>query len=378
MNLSFEGFILDRQDRVRASRYASSRILVYGILFLLLAGLWFVPSLFHLKGQFVPYDENDMAIGLSPKPYVERAIVLYSWEKDVQLTVHALSESSSPIRIIVLNQQSYNNFLEGLSHNVVYDSAPAIEVEFSIPLPFINGKETFYYMLLQNPNSQSISTTYRVSLSYEMAFLGYTLVEWFSRTPMLIIVIAAVLVEAKNRHIGFSDITGQSKHTSELEVDYPKTKSSTPIQRTESVESTETGKANKSAPSQDSLEKLPAFLGEHLVDANRVLGIPLIVKRLDTLVFDVDVNPGTIDIHVYDEPKFVELNGKGYYSLSRSEKIFNASFSATVHSARGLEWTPTKPGKYIFVLDNSLNGIQKRCKLDYNSRQQPPTGIRYI
>jgi hypothetical protein len=150
---------------------------------------------------------------------------------------------------MVLDQHNFEYFLGGLSHNVVYDSGPSVLVEFGVPLPFIGGKDTIYYLVLQNPNAQSISTTYRVSLGYEMVFLGYTYVEWFSRIPMLIIVVAAVLIEAKNRHIGFSDITGQFKHTSELEVDYPQTKSPTQMQETESVEPTETGRVDLSEPS---------------------------------------------------------------------------------------------------------------------------------
>ncbi|MCJ7770525.1 hypothetical protein MUP37_02990 [Candidatus Bathyarchaeota archaeon] len=86
------------------------------------------------------------------------------------------------------------------------------------------------------------------------------------------------------------------------------------------------------------------------------------------------MDPRTIDLYVYEGPKFVELNSKEYFKLSRVAKIFDSSFYYTVHSARGQIWTPTKPGRHVIVLDNSANAVQKRCKLDYESSRQEDTG----
>jgi hypothetical protein len=301
-----------------------------------------------------------MAIAVS-KPYVERAIVLYgSWESDVRLTVSAESESSDPVRVRVLDQHNFENFLGGLSHNAVYDSGPSVLVEFSAPLPFIGGKDTVYYLVLQNPNAQSISTTYRASLGYEMAFLGYTYVEWLSRIMMPIAIVTALWIEAKNRNVTFSGIPGLFKHTAKLIANPP------PIEPP-------TSKKEPTSSVLDSLGEIPVF-AEHIIDSWKALGLPIVVTSLEAIVFNVDVDPGTIDLYVYEEPKFVELNSKEYFKLTRVSKIFNSSFSYTVHSARGLVWTPTKPGRYVIVLDNSANAIQKRCKLDYESSGQQDTG----
>jgi hypothetical protein len=86
------------------------------------------------------------------------------------------------------------------------------------------------------------------------------------------------------------------------------------------------------------LEYLPTLLGEHLVDAHKSVSIPMIVSKLETMSFNIDVDQGNIDLHIYEEPKFVELNSKHYYGLSRSEKIFNASYSATVHARAKSEY----------------------------------------
>jgi hypothetical protein len=203
-----------------------------------------------------------------------------------------------------------------------------------------------------------------------MALLGHTIVEWLSRISIALAIVAVLWIEARRRNLTFSDIPGLFKQTAKLIVDSSPTEPIASMQESTSGESAEAGEIGASASSQDSQEELPQLLGEYLVDANKTLGIPLIVARLETIIFNIDVNPGSIDIHVYDEAKFVELNGRNYFRLSRVGKIFESAFSTTVHSVRGLEWTPAKLGKYIIVLDNSDNSIQKRCKLDYSSSSQ--------
>ena len=338
----------------------------------IIVGLWFAPSLLHLRTMFVPYQESFSIAGSGANiNYVERAVILHSfWQTSVSVTVSASSQVQNPVRIMVMDQQSYTNFLAKRSYSVIYDSGTVMMAEFNIPLQLKNAEDTIYQVVFQNPYPATTEVTNKISISYEMALLGHTIIEWLSRISIALAIVAVLQIEARRRNITFSDIPGLFKQTAKLIVNSPPTEPITSMQESTSGESAETREIGASASLQDSQEELPQLLGEYLVDANKTLGIPLLVERLETIIFNIDVNPGSIDIHVYDEAKFVELNGRNYFRLSRVGRIFESAFSTAVHSVRGLEWTPTKLGKHIIVLDNSDNGIQKRCKLDYSSSTQ--------
>jgi hypothetical protein len=267
--------------------------------------------------------------------------------------------------MMVMDLPNYSVFSSGgLNYGTLYSSGSAYLIDSGISLQLADSQITTYYLVLQNPNPRDVLVTYKASISYEMAFLGHTIIEWLSRIAMFIVVLAALWFEAWRRHITFADIPNIFRNTAKLIVESPSTEPLTSMQ--ESPSTTEPAdKGEQSVSSQDSLEEMPTFLGEHLVDAHKALGIPLIVSGFETVCFNVDVNLGTIDLHIYEEAKFVELNGRDYYGLSRSEKALNALSSTTVHRVRGLEWTPTKAGKHVVVLDNTANAVQKRCKLDY-------------
>ena len=303
---------------------------------------------------------------------MERAIDLGSWQTNVKLVVHCASSTSDPINIVVMDKSNYDKFQSGDMTYIVYHSSGTFwQIDFEMSLPPTNSQDPEYYLVLQNPNPLTVLVTHKTSISYERAFMGRPLVEALSRIAMPIVVLAALWFEAWGRHITFADIPNIFRQTAKLIAESPSTEPLTSMQEsTSTTESADTSKGEQPVSLQDSLEELPTFLGEHLVEAHKALGIPLIVSSPQTLCFNVDANPGTIDLHIYEEAKFVELNGRDYYGLSRSEKALNALSSTTVHRVRGLEWTPTKAGKYVVVLDNTANAVQKRCKLDYSFSRQ--------
>jgi hypothetical protein len=274
-----------------------------------------------------------------------------------------------------MSQESYTNFLAGLGYSSIYDSGTVWQIESNIPLQSKNGIDVAYYVVLQNPNNVMALTTFRAGISYEMAFLGSRIIELASRIPIVAIISAAILLEAKRRNFTGVGIHHTSQHflrTATAGVSEPP---SEPEYEPRSIVSNiaaqekpiqETRSGSESTLQIIALPKMPDLLGYYLVEASKSVEIPMIVTGPETASFDIDVNEGTIDLHVFKEARFIALNEKGYSTLHRGQKIFNASYSTTVHSARGLEWTPKQPGKYFIVLDNSSNANLKRCTLDYS------------
>ncbi|MCJ7634972.1 hypothetical protein MUP77_21605 [Candidatus Bathyarchaeota archaeon] len=171
-------------------------------LIVIIAGLWFLPSLIHLRQEFVTYDETiDIAWAGSSKDYVERGFVIYgSWETDVRITGSYIVQNALSARIYVMDSQNYVSWQYGIGYRAIYVSDVRTAQDFSIPIPSGNGQESIWYLVFQNPNNQGIYVINRAGVNYERAFLGHSYVEWVSRIGIVIVLFAAVWVIVSKRY----------------------------------------------------------------------------------------------------------------------------------------------------------------------------------
>jgi hypothetical protein len=110
--------------------YQERRTLVFGAwditkvvaLIIIIVGLWFLPSLIHLRQELVTYNETiDIAPVDSLKDYVERGFVIYgSWETDVRITGNYIVRDAFSARIYVLDSLNYDKFQYGLAYQPLY------------------------------------------------------------------------------------------------------------------------------------------------------------------------------------------------------------------------------------------------------------------
>ncbi len=329
------------------------------IVLIIIVGLWFLPSLINLREEVVNYDET-LAIQATGKNYVERGFIVYGpWETDVRLTGSFSVNNLLPALMYGLDSQNYNYWKDGMVSSPIYFSGATTAQEFNIPIPSRDGQETTWYLVFQNPNSQSIVVTYRVAINFERAFLGHSYVEWVSRIGIVIALIYAVWAMVSKRY---------EIHRARTIQRYPRQNGSIHEKK---------GDDNKKSPkeliqppqysqsdSMPTVEVMLRFVDYLDIDGGKYVSKLLEINETGKVTFELDVDESeTIDFYIFDEETFSNWDTGNYASLSSSRKTFYACVSANNVSHQVIGWTPPRIGNYKLVLDNSSSLTNKRCRI---------------
>ncbi|MCJ7633313.1 hypothetical protein MUP77_13115 [Candidatus Bathyarchaeota archaeon] len=321
------------------------------IVVIIIVGLWFLPSLIHLRVEYLNYDET-LAIQATGKNYVERGFIVYGiWEADVRITGSFSVNNLFPARIFGLDSQMYNYWKDGMAFSAIYFSGVTAAENFNIPIPSGDGQQSTYYLVFQNPNSQSIDVKYNASISFERAFLGYSYIEWVSRIGifiLLFVVLASVFkrysARALRQHGSVRENIGESNKSSPKEL----------IQAPPSS-------LSKGRPMVDVMLRFVDYVD---IDGGKYVSKLLEISDTGKVTFDLDVDGSeTIDFYVFDEKTLSSWDVGDYASLSSSRKTFYACISANNASHQIIGWTPPSVGNYQLVLDNSSSPTNKRCRI---------------
>lgn len=326
-------------------------------LVIIIAGLWFLPSLIHLRAEYVNYDET-LAIQAMGKNYVERGFIVYGpWETDVRIKGSFSVRNLLSARIYGLDSQNYNYWKEGLAFSAIYFSGVTADQDFNIPIPSGDGQETTWYLVFENPDIQSIDVGYWASISFERALLGHSYVEWVSRIGIAILLFAVVWATVSKRN------------------EIPPPLQRFPRQHGSTRE--KIGENNKSSPKElihsppsslsngmPMVEAMLRFVDYVDIDGGKYVSKLLEINDTGKVTFDLDVDESeTIDFYIFDEETFSSWDMEDYASLSSSRKTFYACVSANNASHQVIGWTPPRIGNYKIVLDNSSSSTNKRCRI---------------
>jgi hypothetical protein len=173
-------------DRMLALTVSVGSIVKYSLLVVAIAGLWFLPNVVHIRGEYRPYDET-ITIGWSSKNYVERVWLENSWEADRRLT--GKLQSTGPTIFYVFDEENYLGYINGGSYETLYNSGITYSLIFNVELPYREQ----YYMIFQNPSTQAVQVTYDAGIIFERAFQGISYMEWITRTSIFVLIAITII-----------------------------------------------------------------------------------------------------------------------------------------------------------------------------------------
>jgi hypothetical protein len=162
-------------------------IIKYGLLIVSIVGLWFLPNVVHIRNVYTPYNET-VTIGWSSKNYVERVWLDTSWETDRRLTV--IGQSTGPTVLYVLDAENYLEYINGGNYETYYNSGITDSIDLkNLALPY----QKKFYMIFQNPSTQSVQVNYYAEIDVERAFQSISYMEWITRTGIFVLIAITII-----------------------------------------------------------------------------------------------------------------------------------------------------------------------------------------